>query len=293
MSKRLPGWYWTILLSLLSLGLGLIAPTWLFNGADNGPDEPDELIIAQVATETETLLPATPLSTPTPRSTLRPAPTFEPPTATALPTDEPTATATQPIVVNVTVEGIRGLPSPTTPADESCEIRSDWTLDYEIQVNETLTMIANRFNVSAFELSRGNCLDDANTIYAGQRLKVPGNNLPVEPAVVCGEYIPLQPIENAHGIPSTGSITFNWRGPRSPRNLLRIYPPDYDFDEAPDPDEWFDYTFDLRQNHTVDLLALQAGGTWFWQVIPLDENFVQICPESPVWTFNKNPLNDE
>ncbi|MEM9952198.1 MAG: LysM peptidoglycan-binding domain-containing protein [Chloroflexota bacterium] len=291
MLKRLPGWYWTILLSLFSLGIGLLAPSWFFNGADDQSPIPEE-VIAQQSTPTETLLPVTPLSTPTDRA-LRPPPTFEPPTATPRPTDEPTATATQPITVNVTVEGIRGLPSPTLPPDETCEIREDWTLTYEVQLNETLTMIANRFGTSVFELSAGNCLTDANVIVAGQRLQVPGDSMPVEPAVVCDGYTLLQPIDNAHGIPSTGQQTFNWRGPRAPRNLLRIYPPDYDFDEAPDPDEWFDYTFDLRQNETIDLIELEAGGTWFWQVIPLDENFVQICPESPVWRFNKNPLNDE
>lgn len=290
MLKRLPGWYWTILLSFFALGIGLLAPTWFSNGAD---DTPPEQIIAQAATATETLLPASPLSTPTPRSTLRPAPTLELPTATTLPTDEPTATATQPIVVNVTVEGLQGLPSPTVPADESCEVRSDWTLTYEVQVNETLTMIAGRFGTNIYALAEGNCLEDANVIVAGQRLQVPGDAMPVEPAVVCEEFVLLQPIDGAYDVPSTGTITFNWRGPRAPRNLVRIYAPDYDFGEEPDPDEWFDYTFDLRQNHTVDLIELEAGGTWFWQVIPLDANFVQVCPGSPIWTFNKNPLNED
>ncbi len=291
MLKRLPGWFWTIVLSLFALGVGLLAPTWFFNGADDRSPEPEE-IIAQVSTATETLLPATPLSTPTPRN-LRPAPTIEPPTATAQPTDEPTATATQAIVVNVTVEGIRGLPSPTVPAEEACEVREDWTLTYEVQLNETLSMIADRFGTYANALAEGNCLEDANVITAGQRLQVPGESLPVQPAVVCEEFTLLQPINDAWDIPSTGTLTFNWRGPRAPRYLLRIYAPDYDFDEAPDPDEWFDYAFDLRQNHTVDLIELEAGGTWFWQAIPLDSNFVQVCPGSPIWTFNKNPLNED
>lgn len=292
MLKYLPGWFWTIVLSLFALGLGLLAPTWFFNGADDATPEAEQ-IIAQASTATETLLPVTPLSTPTPRSTLRPPPTFEPATATTLPTDEPTATATQAIVVNVTVEGIRGLPSPTIAADESCEVRSDWTLTYEVQVNETLTMIANRFGTNVFALAEGNCLENVNVIVAGQRLNVPGDAIPAQPAVVCEEFILLQPIDNAYDVPSTGTITFNWRGARAPRNLLRIYAPDYDFNEAPDPDEWFDYTFDLRQNHTVDLIELEAGGTWFWQVIPLDSDFVQVCPGSPIWRFNKNPLNED
>lgn len=292
MLKRIPGWYWTILLCLFALGIGLLAPTWVFNGANDTAPQPEQ-IIAQNATATETLLPATPLSTLTPRSTLRPAPTLEPPTPTALPTDLPTATATQPIVVNVTVEGIRGLPTATVESEEVCEVRSDWTLTVEVQVNETLTMIANRFNTSVFELAEGNCLDDVNVIVSGQRLRVPGDAMPAVPEVVCEEFVLLQPINDAYDVPATGTITFNWRGPRAPRYLLRIYAPDYDFDEAPDPDEWFDYTFDLRQNHTVDLITLEAGGRWYWQAIPLNSDFVQVCPGSPIWSFNKGPLNED
>ena len=294
MLKRIPGWYWTILLSLFALGLGLLAPTWVFNGANDLPPEPQpEQIIAQNATATETLLPVTPLSSPTPRSTLRPPPTLEPPTPTAQPTNPPTATATQAIVVNVTVEGLQGLPSPTVPVADVCEVRSDWVLTHEVQVNETLTMIADRFGTNIYELTEGNCLDDANVIASGQVLRVPGDAMPVVPEVVCEDFILLQPINDAYDVPATGTITFNWRGPRAPRYLLRIYPPDYDFDEAPDPDEWFDYAFDLRQNHSLDLATLEAGGLWSWQVIPLNSDFVQVCPESPLWTFGKNALNED
>ncbi|MGB7337411.1 MAG: LysM peptidoglycan-binding domain-containing protein [Phototrophicaceae bacterium] len=291
MLKRLPSWYWTILLSLFALGVGLLAPTWLFNGADSLPEI--EQVIAQNATATETLLPATPLSSPTPRSTLRPAPTLEPPTPTAQPTNPPTATATQAITVNVTVDGIQGLPTATVLSEDVCEVRSDWTLSHEVQVNETLTMIANRFGTTIYELAEGNCLDDVNVIVSGQRLRVPGDAMPVIPEVVCEKFTLLQPINDAYDVPATGSITFNWRGPRAPRYLLRIYPPDYNFNETPDADKWFDYTFDLRQNHTIDLITLEAGGRWYWQAIPLNSNFVQVCPGSPIWTFNKTPLDGE
>src|SRR5688572_2568671 len=142
MLKRLPGWYWTILLSLFALGLGLLAPTWLMNGADEAPEQ----IIAQVSTETatasETLPPRTPFASRTPTRTLLPPPPFEPPTATAQASNTPNPTATQPLVINVTIEGIIGLPSPTLTPDSACQTREDWTLEYTVQTNETLTMTA-------------------------------------------------------------------------------------------------------------------------------------------------------
>jgi LysM repeat protein len=289
MLRRLPGWYWTVLLSVFSLGIGILAPNWMNNQAT---PEPEVIIIAQNATATETLLPATPRSTRTATQTLLPPPTIEPPTATSAPSNTPTMTSTQPFIVNITVEGIQGLPSATAVSEEACEARDDWQLQHEIQTNETLTMIAERYGTNIWELSEGNCLDDANVIRVGQFLRVPSDTLPIAPAVDCIDYTLLQPIDGAWDIASTGNITFNWRGPRAPRNLIRIYTPDYDF-SVHDPDKYFDYAFDLRQNETIDLIELEAGGTWYWQVIPLDSNFVQVCPESPLWTFNKNPLNED
>jgi LysM repeat protein len=289
MLKRLPGWYWTILLSVFSLGFGLLAPSWLSNQAT---PEPEVIIVAQNATATETLLPATPYSTQTATLTLLPPPTIEPPTATPAASNTPTMTPSQSFIVNVTVEGIQGLPSPTVESLEACEPRDDWKLEHEVQTNETLSMIADYFGTTIRALAEGNCLEDVNVIRVGQFLHVPGDAFPVVPAVECTEYTLLQPIDDAWDIPATGQIIFNWRGPRAPRNLVRIYPPDYDFSEH-NPDKYFDYAFDLRQNEAIDLIELEAGGTWFWQVFPLDSNFVQVCPESPRWSFNKNPLNDE
>lgn len=283
MLKRLPGWYWTILLSIFSLGIGILAPNWM---STQTPPEPEVIIIAQNATATETLLPATPRSTRTATQTLLPPPTIEPPTATSAPSDTPTVTPSQSFIVNVTVEGIQGLPSPTVPSEEGCEPRDDWQLRHEIQTNETLTMIAERFGTNIWELSEANCLEDANVIRVGQVLRVPGDAFPVEPAVECIDYTVLQPIDNAWGISSLGQIVFNWQGPRAPRNLLRIYPPDYDFSNY-NRDGFFEFTFDLRQNHTIDLIDIEDGGIWHWQVIPLNMDFVQVCPESPLWSFTK------
>jgi hypothetical protein len=286
MLKRVPGWYWTILLSLFALGVGLLAPTWLMNGADDAPEE----IIAQVASETatETIPPRTPLSA-RPTRTLLPPPTFEPPTATAQASSTPNPTATQPLVINVTVEGIIGLPTATTTPSEACERRDDWSLEYRVKTNETLTMIANAFGLSVWELAEGNCLEDPDVIRSGQFILVPGSSFPITPEVVCEPFQLRQPLDGAWDVPATGTITFNWDGPRAPHNLIRIYPPDFDF-AAYDRDKYFEFTFDLRQNHAVELSTLVEGGRWTWQVFPLDRNFVQICPESPLWSFNKLPL---
>lgn len=288
MLKRLPGWYWTILLSMMALGVGLLAPTWFSNLTDDTSTESDVIIIAQQATETSTLLPVTPLSTNTQRPTLRPAPTLEPPTPTRLPSQTPLPTATNNVIANVTVEGILGFPSPTVDGVDECEVREDWQLTVEVQVNETLTMIANRFNTTSFALAEANCLEDSNLIRVGQRLRVPGDSLPVAPEFECVEYVMLQPLDQAFDVPGSGQIVFNWQGPRAPRYLLRLFPPDFDFNN-PDPRKWLDYTFDRRQNHAIDAMDIPAAGQWHWQVVPLDLGFRQICPESPIHTFYKLP----
>lgn len=287
MLKRLPSWYWTILLSLFALAFGLFAPSWLMNTAENEPEQ----IIAQVSspTATETLLPRTPLPTRTATRELLAPPTFELPTATSQASPTPTATATQALVINVTVEGIRGLPTATTTPDAACEKREDWQLEVSVQTNETLTMIANRYNISVWELAEGNCIEDPDVIRSGQIILVPGTSHPVTPEVVCEPFVLLQPIDGLWDVPATGTITFNWQGPRAPLNLIRIYPPDFDFAEY-DRDKYFEFTFNLRQNQTVELSTLVAGGRWTWQVYPLDSNFVQVCPESPLWSFHKLPL---
>jgi LysM repeat protein len=197
-------------------------------------------------------------------------------------------TPTQSFTVNVTLEGIQGLPTATLlPEEAACEPREDWSLEYQVQDNETVSSISNKFGTNAWTLADANCLEDANVIRTGQTLLVPGDSMPVEPAIDCSvAFEVLQPIENAWGIESEGSIVFNWRGPRAPRYLLRLYPPDYDF-SVNKPDDYIDITFDRRQNQTLDLTDIPDGGLWHWEVRPLDENFAQACPGSPLWSFTK------
>lgn len=300
----IPGWLITLILVLLALGIGLMLPNWLEKlPMSDVTREPEQIIVAQVstATVTETLLPATPLSTRTPTSTLRPAPTLEAPTNTPPPSPSPTVTATQGVFVDVTVEGIRGFPSPTTTPDEACIKNPDWKLEYTVQTNDTLTSIAQTFNTNIYELAQGNCLDDPNNIVTGQRLRVPGDALP-QPSICDEGWDVVTPLNFAWGVENSGQIVFNWRGPRADRNLVRIYPPgffdadnidtDNDDDEENDDDDvdMLEDTVDLRQNQTWDLSDMPAGGEYQWQVFPLNLNFQQICPESPMWTFHKDEL---
>lgn len=293
MIKRLPGWYWTLVLCLFCLGLGLLAPRMLQQVAQNTPQVgPTNIAVTLTPLPSATPMMVAQANTDAPEATatvtLLPPPTLEPPTPTPPPSATPTATSTQGITVNVTLEGIQGLPTATLlPEEEACEPREDWSLEYQVQDNETVTSIANKFGTNSWTLADANCLEDANTIRSGQILLVPGDNVPVEPAIDCSvPYEALQPIENAWGIPDTGTIVFNWRGPRAPRYLLRLYPPDYDF-STDNPDDYIDITFDRRQNETLDLTDIADGGIWHWEVRPLDENFVQACPGSQRWSFTK------
>lgn len=290
--RRLPGWFWTLLFSLLALGVGLLAPTFL-QGLQTGGSPPtptDVILVLPSATSTVTPFVVAQAEERTPEAsatnTLMPPPTLEPPTSTPPGSPTPSLTPTLSVIVTANVEGIQGLPSPTVQGEPECEPRDDWTLEYTVQANETLSSIATHFNTYASTLAEGNCLDDPDMVRVGQVILVPGESLPVEPDIVCEEYVQLQPIEGAWGVPGTGQLVFNWEGTQAPRNLLRLYPPDFDFNN-PDPDEWIEYTFDLRQNHTVDLIDIPEAGTWRWQVYPLDSNFQQVCPESPLWYFTK------
>jgi hypothetical protein len=56
-----------------------------------------------------------------------------------------------------------------------CSPRADWMGSVTVQAGETLFRIASRFNLTVDELSRGNCLINANIIQVGQVLRVPGS----------------------------------------------------------------------------------------------------------------------
>lgn len=233
----------------------------------------------QTATATETIPPYTPLPTLTPSQTLKPPPTFRVPTATVQASTTPVATVSPTLDLSVDIPGLRGNETATPTANVPCEIRKDWKLTYTVQQNDALIRIAALYDTSVEELAKANCLKDKNLIVVGQVLKVPGKTQPVQPEVQCGPFELLTPINGAINVSGGGFLSFVWRGPRAPRNLIRILRPN---------GSMFEVVVDLRQNEEVDLdKNLPAAGTYTWYVYPLDKNFVQICFEGGPWTFTK------
>ncbi len=235
---------------------------------------------ATKAAPTETIPPYTPLATLTPSPTLRPPPTFEPPTATLPPTAAPSITPTSTIDLSVSIPGLHGAETATPTSTEGCTPRKDWKLKYTVQRNDAMIKIADKYGTNVQELAKANCITDVNAIVIGQELRVPGTSQPVEP-YVCDAWQVMTPLDGTQAIQGTGSITFNWRGPRAAHNLIRVVRPDGSI---------FESVVDLRENQEVDLVNnLAQQGTYTWYVYPLDSNYVQIpCHEGGPWTFMKS-----
>ncbi len=60
-----------------------------------------------------------------------------------------------------------------TAAPAACTPRTDWTFTYTVAPGDTLASIARRTGTTIDVLASGNCLANANVIYAGQVLRVP------------------------------------------------------------------------------------------------------------------------
>ena len=268
------------LVLFVASGMLLIAA---INSQSKAPLAPQAQNIAPTATLTpsETFPPSTPLPTLTPSSTLRPPPTFEPPTLTRAPSLTPSETPSPTYQLSVDLPGVHGLETATPSTTPGCQVRREWTLTYEVRVNDALERIAQLYGTTSWELAEANCLTDANMIYVGQQLRVPGETQSGAP-IECVTWEVLTPIENAYNIDGSGSLTFNWRGPRAPRNLIRVY--------NSNGEVVLERTVDLRQNETIFLPTdLPGDGTFTWYVFPLDWNFLQIpCHEGGPWTFHKN-----
>jgi len=227
----------------------------------------------------QTIPPNTPLATLTPSRTLRPPPTIEPPTITLAPSSTPSITPTATIEINISIPGLRGAESPTPTSTAGCEPRKDWKLTYTVQRNDALINIAALYNTTVDELMKGNCLRDKNVLVIGQVLKVPGKTQPVTPEVACIPFELQTPFDGSMNNPNSGNLTFNWRGPRAIRNLIRIFRPD---------GSKFEVVVELRQSEVVNTAQdLPAEGWYTWYVYPLDRNFVQVCPEGGPWRFFK------
>jgi len=234
---------------------------------------------SSTATATETLPPYTPLPSLTPSRTLKPPPTFRIPTATVQSTFTPVATASPVLDLSINIPGLRGAETATPSSTPGCEPRKDWKLTYTVKQDDALWRIADLYGVWVKELAAGNCLKDMNVIIVGQVLKVPGTSQPMIPEVECTPFEVLTPANGTFGVNGGGTLTFDWHGPRAPRNLIRIFRPD---------GSKFEAVVDLRQNEVIDLdLNLRPAGTYTWYVLPLDKNFVQTCPQGGPWTFTK------
>ncbi|MEP7293603.1 MAG: LysM peptidoglycan-binding domain-containing protein [Chloroflexota bacterium] len=229
-------------------------------------------------TATETIPPNTPLATLTPSRTLIPPPTFEPPTLTLFPSSTPLPSATATLLSGVSIPGLRGAETPTPSTTPGCVPDEDWHLTYTVQAGDAIASIAAKYGTYTNDLVQGNCLSDPNLITIGQVLRVPGDAQPVVPAVECLPFELLTPVSGTLSIPGEGTMTFNWRGSRAPRNLIRLYKPN---------GQTYEIVLELRQNETIDLAVIPDAGTYTWYVYPLDFNFVQVCPEGGPWTFTK------
>lgn len=274
----------TLLLIIVAGLLGAILAR--MSTAPANPVVPDQADIQpinvpqqQAATATETIPPFTPLATLTPSRTLKPPPTFEPPTATILPSATPTITPTAAIDLSVSIPGLRGAETPTPATTPGCEPRKDWGLRYEVQRDDALAKIAERYNTSIQVLAEANCISDPDVIRIGQQLRVPGEAHPLQPQYECIPWEILTPLDNTQAIEGTGPLTFNWRGPETPYNLIRIIEPDSSL---------FEVVVELRVNDQIDLADIPLGGWHTFYIYPLDHYFQQInCLEGGPWRFHK------
>ncbi len=273
-AKRLPILLLTLILVMTACNLQQESPAFQVTLTS-------AVTAATTAAPTETIPPYTPLATLTPSPTLRPPPTFEPPTATLPPTAVPSITPTSTLDLSVSIPGLHGAETATpTGTAGGCTPRKDWKLKYTVQRDDALIKIADKYGTNVQELAQSNCITDINAIVIGQELRVPGTSQPVEP-YVCDAWEIMTPLNGTQAIQGTGTITFNWRGPRAAHNLIRVVRPDGSI---------FESVVDLRQNQEIDLVNnLAQQGTYTWYVYPLDSNYVQIpCHEGGPWTFMKS-----
>ena len=136
----------------------------------NPPASPTAVVIPPTDTPQPTSIPPTPSATPqppvenTPTPTTEPQSTSTPPPATATP-EPPTPTAVPPTAT----------PAPPPPAATQpggvCQPPASW-VSYVVQTGDTLNTLAERTNVSVYDLQQVNCLE-SYTILPGQTVYLP------------------------------------------------------------------------------------------------------------------------
>jgi LysM repeat protein len=86
-----------------------------------------------------------------------------------------------------------------------CAPRGDWAYSYVVQRGDTLSSIAARAGISWQALAQGNCIANANTIYAGQALRVP-YVIAAPPIYPPPHYPPPQYLPPSGGWQAVGSV---------------------------------------------------------------------------------------
>ncbi|MDX1995039.1 MAG: LysM peptidoglycan-binding domain-containing protein [bacterium] len=240
-------------------------------------------------TPTETEPPYTPLASFTPSRTLRPAPTFEPPTLTRQPTQPPSATPTPTINVELNIPGLIVADTEVPTGTAGCTVREDWKLEYTVRFQETLSSIADQYNTYASDLAAGNCLSNPDVIREGQVIRVPGEAHPFRPAIECRPWELLIPANGTITIPGEGQLTFNWRGPLAPRNVLRIYRANAQgVPQTAENQPLVEIMVEQRQEHTINLSQIPEAGTYAWRVFPLTWDYQPTgCEASYTAQFSK------
>lgn len=265
-----------LLLVLLACNLATSTPLTEHQIIQDGLET---VTLEQSSTPTASIPPTTPLPSLTPTRTLLPPPTFEPPTLTPFPTYTPLPTDTATPEQSNSVLNLHGLETPTITPTYVCAPRDDWGRTHTIQPGDYLFNLAQRYGTTVDEIAAANCLRDIQILSVGIVLKMPGAM--GAPGVECVPWEVLTPMNGTLAIAGTGTITFNWRGPRSHRNLIRIHTPNGGV---------YERVIEIRQNETIDLSELPLGGTYTWYIYPLDYNFLQIaCLEGGPYTFVKAP----
>lgn len=197
-----------------------------------------------------------------------------------LPSATPSITPTPTTNIDVVVPGLRGAETATPTTTPGCKPRADLKLSYEVRRDDALSRIADLYNTSVDELMKANCLTNANLIVIGQHLKVPGSVPITTPEYVCAPFELLTPRDGTLDIAGNGTVSFVWRGPRVPYNLIRILDSEGSIRH--------EVVVELRQNESFDIGVIPDGGTFTWYIYPLNSVFVQACPEGGPWKFTKD-----
>lgn len=168
-------------------------------------------------------------------------------------------------------------------------MREDWRLTYTVKFDDSLARIAQLYGTFISDLAAGNCLTNPDVITIGQVLHVPGDAPPFQTAIECVPWELLIPVNGTITISGDGQLTFNWRGPLAPRNVLRIYRANAQgVPQTAENAPLIEIMIEQRQNETIDLSRIPEAGTYAWRIFPLTWEYQPTgCEASPTSQFTK------